>query len=44
MVDPFIPNAEDMHNDHDMETLLSKGCKKQKLRAQSEMLSQQESK
>jgi UV DNA damage endonuclease len=36
---PAYPNAEDMHNDfHDMETLLSKGCKKQKLRAHSEML------
>jgi len=36
---PAYPNTADMHNDfHDMETLLSKGCKKQKLRAHSEML------
>ena len=36
---PAYPDAEDMHKGfHDMETLLSKGCKKQKLRAHSEML------
>ena len=36
---PAYPNAEDMHKGfHDMETLLSKGCKIQKLRAHSEML------
>jgi hypothetical protein len=36
---PAYPNQDDMHKElHDMETLLSKGCKKQKLRAHSELL------
>ena len=36
---PAYPNAEDMHKEiHDMQTLLDKGCKKQKLRAHSELL------
>src|SRR5210317_321377 len=36
---PAYSNTNDMHNDfHDMETLLNKGCKKQKLRAHSELL------